>query len=142
GSEEEAPRYDQPVLVRVNARDEAELRGGFPKTKEELYAYDAVMLDDMEAAFFAHEQLSLLRQFVSERGGGLLMIGGADSLDNGGYAETPLAAALPLYLDRAAQREALLPEGPLHWRLTREGWLEPWARVRANESDERARLQN
>src|SRR5690606_12785669 len=94
--QEQAPRYDQPVLVRVNARDENELRGGFPKTAAELYAYDAVMLDDVEAAFFSHEQQVLLRQFVAERGGGLLMLGGADSLDNGDYGSTPLAAALPL----------------------------------------------
>src|SRR5216117_672771 len=35
---EETERYDQPVLVRLNTRDEGELRGGFPKTPEELLA--------------------------------------------------------------------------------------------------------
>lgn len=140
GDEEQAPRYDQPVLVRINARDEAELRAGFPRTAEELYAYDAVILDDVEAAFFAHEQLTLLREFASVRGGGLLMLGGADSLNSGGFADTPLAAALPLYLDAASARDTAIPEGRLQWKLTREGWLEPWVRVRANEGDERARL--
>ena len=140
GSAEDAPRYDQPVLVRVNTRDEEELRGGFPKTKEELYVYDAVILDDIEAEFFQHEQLALLRQFASERGGGLLMLGGADSLDSGSYAETPLAAALPVYLDATHARNTAIPQGKLQWKLTREGWLEPWVRVRANEADERARL--
>jgi uncharacterized membrane protein len=138
GDKEEAPRYDQPVLVRVNARDEAELRGGFPRTAEELYAYDAVILDYVESAFFAPEQLALLRQFAAERGGGLLALGGADSLDNGDYADSPLAGALPVYLDR---RSTTVPQGNLRWKLTREGWLEPWARVRANETDERARLE-
>ncbi len=138
---EQAPRYDQPVLVRVNARDENELRGGFPKTAEELYAYDAVILDDAEAAFFTPEQLSLLRQFAADRGGGLLVLGGADSLDNGNYADTPLAAALPLYLDAAHSPRTAVPKGKLKWVLTREGWLEPWVRVRSTENDERARLQ-
>jgi hypothetical protein len=30
----------------------------------------------------------------------------------------------------------------LHLELTREGWLQPWARLRDNEADEKARLQN
>ncbi|MGH8020379.1 MAG: glutamine amidotransferase [Opitutaceae bacterium] len=134
----EAPRYDQPVLVRVNARDEEELRGGFPDTAAELFAYDAVILDDVEAGFFTTDQLAILRRFVADRGGGLLVLGGADSLDNGGFAGSPLAAALPVYLDRR-NRES--PEGALHWALTREGWVEPWTRVNASEPDERERIQ-
>lgn len=133
----EAPRYDQPVLVRLNARDETELRTGFPVTAEELFGYDAVILDDLEAGFFTHEQLALLRRFAAERGGGLLMLGGVDSLENGKYADSPLAAALPVYLDRPATQP---PSGTLRWRLTREGWVEPWMRTRATEGDERTRL--
>jgi len=45
---EEAERYDQPVLVRLNTRDQEELRGGFPRTAEELYAYHAIIVDDLE----------------------------------------------------------------------------------------------
>jgi uncharacterized membrane protein len=137
GSGEEAPRYDQPVLVRVNTRDEEELRGGFPKSAEELFAYDAVILDDVEAGFFTLEQLALLRRFAADRGGGLLALGGVDSLEDGGYADSPLAAALPVHLDR---KPAKPPQGKLAWKLTREGWLEPWVRVRPTEGDERARL--
>ncbi len=139
GAAEEAPRYDQPVMVRVNARDEQELRGGFPDTAAELFAYDAVILDDVEAAFFTTDQLMLLRRFVSDRGGGLLVLGGADSLDDGGFANSPLAAALPVYLDRRAPQP---PAGALRWSLTREGWVAPWTRVSANESDERQRIQS
>lgn len=133
----EAPRYDQPVLVRVNTKDEYELSQGFPSRAEDLFAYDAVILDDVEAAFFTQEQLALLRRFASERGGGVLMLGGADSLENGGYAGTPLAAALPVYLDRASSEA---PQGALHWLLTREGWVQPWVRIRAQEAEERTRL--
>ncbi len=137
GREEESERYDQPVLVRVNTRDQDELLGGFPKTADDLFEYDAVILDDLEAEFFTFEQQSLLRRFASERGGGLLILGGADSLDNGGYADTPLASALPVYLDR---KPAILPGTDLQWELTREGWVEPWVRVRPIESEERQRL--
>lgn len=135
---DEAPRYDQPVLARVNVRDAAELRGGFPRTAEELFTYDAVILHVIEANFFTSAQLTLLRRFVAERGGGLAMLGGADSFETGGYADTPLAAALPLYLDR----RGAAPSGDLRWRLTREGWLEPWVRIHAVETDERLRLDS
>lgn len=136
-SEDETARYDQPVMVRVSARDENELRGGFPATAEELFAYDAIIIDDMEAAFFTREQLDLLRRFATDRGGGLLLLGGAETLENGGYASTPLAAALPIYLDRPA---ATGPQGELALKLTREGWVEPWMRVRTVETDENERL--
>ena len=67
---------DQPVLVRLGTKDETELRDGFPKTAEILFGYDAVILDDVEASFFNADQMALLQNFVSQRGGGFLMLGG------------------------------------------------------------------
>jgi len=134
---EDAARYDQPVVIRLNTRDEFELRGGFPKTAEELFQYQAVIVAKLEAEFFTHEQQALLQRFVSERGGGFLMLGGAESFREGGYAGTPIGSMLPVYLDRP-------PDATLTamWKLTltREGWLQPWTRLRATEDDEKARL--
>lgn len=138
GNADDTTHYDQPVVMRVNTRDETELRGGFPRQAEELFAYDAIVLDDVEASFFSPDQLQLLRRFVSDRGGGLLMLGGVDTLESGGYRDTPLAAALPVYLDRLAAQP---PTGELTLNLTREGWVEPWTRIRARETDERERLE-
>lgn len=137
GNADDTTRYDQPVLTRINTRDETELRAGFPRTAEELFAYDAVMLDDVEAGFFSPDQLLLLRRFVTDRGGGLLMLGGVDTLENGHYQDTALAAVLPVYLDRIAKKP---PAGLLKFGLTREGWIEPWTRIRTQETDERERL--
>jgi uncharacterized membrane protein len=134
---EETARYDQPVMVRLNTRDEFELRGGFPKTAEELFKYQAVILDRVEADFFTHEQMLLLQRFVAERGGGFLMLGGAETFREGGYAETAIASMLPVYLDRPA--EVHLPS-MFKLALTREGWLQPWTRLRATEADEQLRL--
>lgn len=135
--EEETEDYDQPVLIRVNTRDEKELSDGFPSTAEELFEYDALIIDDLEADFFTFNQQTLIRQFVAQRGGGLLALGGADALDHGGYKNTPIAATLPVYLDQSFTRAS---SENLSWRLTREGWVEPWTRVRPVETDERARL--
>jgi uncharacterized membrane protein len=135
--QEEVERYDQPVLVRLNTRDEFELRSGFPSKPEDLYSYHAVILDDLEAGFFSPDQALLLQKFVSERGGGFLMLGGMESFQQGKYQRTPIGDMLPVYLDRA---EAAHPPGPLRLDLTREGMLQPWARLRDNEADERSRL--
>ncbi len=135
---EETERYDQPVIVRLNTKSPEELREGFPKTAEALYKFHAVILDDIEAAFFTAEQLSLLERFVSERGGGLLMLGGQESFRQGGYQKTPLARALPVYLDAAP---LIAPTSGYRLGLTREGWLQPWARLRSTEGEEARRIK-
>ena len=136
-SKEEIEQYDKPVLVRLNTEDEFELKGGFPKTAEELFKYEAVILDDLEAAFFTADQMSLVQRFVSERGGSLLMLGGAESFHDGGFQRTAIGDMLPVYLDRV---DTAVPAAGLRLALTREGWLQPWARLRAKEPDETARL--
>ncbi|MBP8256575.1 MAG: hypothetical protein KAX37_04575, partial [Opitutaceae bacterium] len=143
---EEVQQYDQPVLVRLNTKDEVELRGGFPRTPEELYSYDAIIVDDLEAEFFGVDQAQLAQRFVSERGGGFLMLGGMESFQAGGYFRTPIGDMLPVFLDRLGGQ---VLEGandtrdpmPVHFELAREGWLQAWARLYDNESQERARIE-
>jgi hypothetical protein len=133
-----AERADQPVLVRLGVEPGgAELRDGFPKAVDELYRYHAVVLDDLEAGFFTPDQLALLRTFVSQRGGGLLMLGGPDSFAEGKYDRTPVGELLPVYLDRPA---AAPGDGVYRLVLTREGWLQPWVRLRKTEDEEQKRL--
>ena len=140
-SPDEVQRYDQPVLMRVQVRDETELRAGFPRTPEDLYCYDAVILDDLEAEFFSPDQAQLLQKFVSERGGGLLMLGGMECFYEGKYLRTPIGEMLPVYLDHVDGGPSEEAPGPMHFQLAREGWLQPWARLRDNEADERTRLE-
>lgn len=134
---EETEQYDQPVLVRLNTRDAAELQEGFPKTAELLFGYHAVIVDDVEAAFFTHEQMDLLRRFVTERGGGFFMLGGKDSFREGDFDRTPIGSILPAYLDRMPENVTI---PTIRIALTREGWLEPWTRLYDNEQAERERL--
>jgi uncharacterized membrane protein len=133
----EVAAYDQPVLVRLNLKDEVELRAGFPSIAEDLFGYHAVIVDDLESAFFNTAQAALLQRFVSERGGGFLMLGGMESFAEGGYARTPIGDMLPVSLDRPTDLPGL---GAVQFDLDRQGWLQPWARLRANEADERLRL--
>ena len=81
---------------------EQELFGGFPRTREQLYRYSGVILGSVEASFFTADQLRMLADFVSQRGGGLLALGGRHSFANGGYAGTPVADVLPVVLPTAS----------------------------------------
>jgi hypothetical protein len=61
-----------------------------------------------------------------------------ESFQQGNYDRTPIGEMLPMYLGRAGEAA---PPGAVRLNLTREGWLQPWARLRENESDEKTRLQ-
>ena len=135
--EGDVQRYDQPVIVRVNVENPEQLATGFPKTAEELFAYKGLILDHLEAEFFTPEQLRLLQRFVAERGGGLLMLGGMESFQGGGWQGTPVEAALPVWLGKETEQ---LDE-PFQWKLTRDGLLEHWARRRKSEVEEMERTQ-
>ena len=71
----------------------------FPTTREELFSYRALILGSIEANHFTPDQLRMIADFVSERGGALLMLGGQRSYAEGGYAGTPVADVLPVVLD-------------------------------------------
>ena len=94
-------------FLRLNVDNGDELVGGFPKTRAELYKYTAVILGDIEASFFTHDQLVMLADFVNVRGGGLLQLGGRHAFSEGGYAGTPLADAMPLVVEGPAIADSL-----------------------------------
>jgi len=135
--DEETERYDKPVLLRIDTADANELRDGFPTAADQLFRYDAVILDDLEAEYFSQDQMTLLSRFVAQRGGGLLMLGGQESFIQGNYDRTPLGDLLPVYLHGPLEQHADLA---LRVTLTRDGWHQPWMRLRANEADEQMRL--
>jgi uncharacterized membrane protein len=136
---DEVAQYDQPVLERQlpPEADTNELADGFPKTAEDLYGYSAVVIDDLEADFFTQDQMTLLKRFVAERGGGFMMMGGADSFHEGHYDRTPVSDLLPVYIDHVPDGPPLTNE---QLALSKEGWVQPWARLRGTEAEERERL--
>jgi len=137
---EETRKYDEPVYIRLNTASEEELRDGFPKSEEELFpAYHAILLDDVEAEFFSAEQRDLLERFVTLRGGSVTMLGGQESFREGEWLNTPVGRMMPVYLDPAREKDPA-PAFDAAFSLTREGWLEPWMRLRSSRSDEETRL--
>ena len=88
---------------RVGVESKEELRNGFPSTRDELFAYDALILGSVEISLLSHEQQEMIVEFVSERGGGLLLLGGRRAFSEGGYQESVLNTILPVVLDPVAQ---------------------------------------
>ncbi len=83
---------------RGGISDPDELIAGFPTTREELFTYQGLVLGSIEASYFTYDQLRMISDFVSERGGGLLILGGRKGFAEGGYSGTPVEDVLPVVL--------------------------------------------
>ncbi|HEX7049955.1 MAG TPA: glutamine amidotransferase [Longimicrobiales bacterium] len=125
-------------FLRLDVDSAAELAGGFPATREELFAYRGLILGSVEASFFTHDQLEMIADFVGRRGGGLLMLGGRRAFAEGGWAGTPVADVLPVELDDARRGDttffAEIRIGP-----TRTGSAHPVLRLAEDDDSSAAR---
>lgn len=106
-----------------------EISGRFPRDRDELAAYDAVILSDIGANSFLLTDETFLRSEVTtnrlheiseyvREGGGLVMVGGYLSFTGidgrARYAQSPLAEVLPVemldYDDRVEVPQGVTPE--------------------------------
>ncbi|MFG0326348.1 MAG: VWA domain-containing protein [Phycisphaerales bacterium JB037] len=83
----------------------------FPQDYAELVGYDGIVLVNQPAYAFSEQSQLDLARFVSDNGGGLVMIGGENAYGAGGWIGSPLAEALPVRLDPPQNRQ--LPRGAL-----------------------------
>ncbi|MFM7593120.1 MAG: VWA domain-containing protein [Isosphaeraceae bacterium] len=108
----------------------------FPTSKDDLLSYDVIVLGDIPAGFLTTTQIKNLVEFVTVKGGGLVMISGelANPLT---FKGTPLADLLPIELadarnpTRGATANDLSAYRP---RLTLEGRSSPIFRFGSDES--------
>jgi uncharacterized membrane protein len=80
-----------------------QLEDGFPATRAELFAYDALIIGSVAAATFSDAQLDNIHSFVSERGGSLLLLGGRHGLGGGGWGQSAIADLLPVALPPSSE---------------------------------------
>ena len=115
---------------------------GFPATREQLFVYDALIIANVEGEFFSRAQLKMAADFVAERGGGLLVLGGR-SFAQRGLSGTPLEEVLPVELSdrRGGLVHASRAAGdmPAHNRLmlTPEGEAHPIMRIGGSPDETR-----
>lgn len=124
-------RTAENKFYRLGIDSPQELANGFPQRPEELFAYSGLILGSVEAGFFSAEQLQMIADFVSRRGGGLLVLGGKRTFGDGGYFATPVAEVLPVVLE---------PKQSRPFRV--EAAVQPTARAKTHPLTELVRAGN
>lgn len=66
--------------------------------------FDVYILGDLDAAALGEEQLAALAESVAA-GAGLITLGGFQTYGTGGYADSPLAEAMPVRMDAGRRRQ-------------------------------------
>jgi uncharacterized membrane protein len=128
--------------IRFKVDDPEQLAAGFPKTREELFAYQGLILGSVEAGAFTGDQLRMIAEFVERRGGGLLMLGGPRAFAEGNYAGTPVADVLPVTFDRLARSLDTYPLSRLHVRPTRAGEAHGVTQIAPTEAESMERWKD
>jgi uncharacterized membrane protein len=132
---------EDTFFIQAGGGRAATLTAGFPSTREALYAYDALIIANIEADFFTRAQLAQAAEFVAERGGGLLVLGGR-SFAQRGLIGTPLEEALPVELNdrRGIVRATLSAARPAPQNtvvVTSEGERHPVMRLGSSPEETR-----
>lgn len=130
-------------FLRQGIKSPQELSKGFPRTAEALFEYEAIVLGNVEKSLFNQEQLALLEEFVSRRGGGFMVVGGL----NEAFIDSPLADVLPVEMVYESRLPSYLRGGPRRGehptgaeyapRLTREGQYSPILRLDSSDGKNR-----
>jgi uncharacterized membrane protein len=115
------------------------LEKGFPTEKADLFKFKGMILGSVEASFFTFDQLRMIADFVSQRGGGFLMLGGKNSYGPGGYLNTPIEDMLPVQLGQNPRGMPEFSELEYKVRLTAYGSLHPITRLSLSAEDNRKR---
>jgi hypothetical protein len=97
------------------------LRGRFPVSRDQLFAYDIVIFGDVNLQYLSPSILENLSDFVGEAGGGLMMVAGS-RFNPVSYAGTPLETLLPIDLKGVTVPSPTEPiMTPFQPQLTLEG---------------------
>jgi len=130
-------RTAENKYLRLGVEDETELLGGFPTTREELFSYRGLVIGSVEASFFTHDQLRIIEDFVSQRGGGVLFLGGRHSFAEGGYRDTPLENVMPVILGEPGEENGERFFRELEIEPTEAGYRHAFSQL--DESEEASR---
>jgi uncharacterized membrane protein len=103
--------------------------------EQQLPSFDLIVLQDFEyLPYNIGDYLENIRSYV-EGGGGLAMLGGAESFTSGGYFGTPVAAALPVELHGPFDAAPILDTQKFVPQLTEVGLVHPVTSLRYSPED-------
>ena len=78
---------------------------GIPTDLSELQGYECLILSNVPATAMSMRQMDLIRIYVQDLGGGLIMLGGDQSFGLGGYYRTQIEEILPVRSNFEKERE-------------------------------------
>lgn len=84
--------------------------------------YQAIIFSDVSALSLSQKQMSFLKSYVQDLGGGFIMIGGMNSFGIGGYYDTPVEEVLPVEMD--VRKKKILPQAGLMLCIDKSGSME------------------
>ncbi len=96
---DDAARPLSDALTAAGLAVETTTPGTMPATLTTLLPYDAVVLVDVPKRAVPERTIAALAPYVRDLGRGLAMVGGPQSFGAGGWRETPVEEALPVYMD-------------------------------------------
>ncbi len=98
----------------------------FPRTREELFHYDVLILGDIRPDALSMNQKEWIVEFVDDHGGGLVFIAGQWFMPRR-FRGDPLERVLPVELEEADERGSMTRDlvEPFHVQLTPEGLEHP-----------------
>ena len=110
-----------------------------PDTRADLFAYDLIILGDVDPRLFTPEQFDDLNEFVSTFGGSLIVVAGR-RFSPAAYRGTPLEKLLPVELGAPGSESAAALTGetnlrPISLELTAAGRLNPMLRLSDQEPE-------
>lgn len=82
---------------RRSIQDGNEVLDTLPRTSKDWQGFDVIVMGDVRPEVFSSEQIAQIRELVSQRGAGLLWIGGSGATP-GAWRGTPLADLIPFTL--------------------------------------------
>ena len=94
--EEREARHLEQGLAMEEIDVEVRPESGLPDNLNDLLNYDVLILSDVPADKFAPGAMDMVKSYVRDYQGGLVMIGGEQSFGLGGYYRTPIEDVLPV----------------------------------------------
>ena len=132
-----------------HAEQDRVMESTFPVQKEDLFAYDVIMLGGLKPDDLDRDQQRWVAEFVEEKGGGLVLIAGADhesGFQHLPWRDTPLRPLIPFEINDKAvgssgdDKKASAGNGSPTYqpRPTSAGWLRPCLRFLADQQENEA----
>lgn len=94
--DEEEIRYIVPALEENGLQVDVATPSGLPLSVAGLTPYDSVVMANVSAIDLTNQRMSAIESYVSDLGGGLVVVGGPNTYGPGGYFQTPIEDALPV----------------------------------------------